>query len=278
MQCATCLLPLPSDGPGCPLCPQEGLAPALAVDSGLAPVLAPLTIELAPGAAWRHALEEAAPGTTVRLQPGLYRFEGELALPAGITLEGAGRELTTLEGLGASGRCLLNHRGPGLFQLRGVEVRPHQGFWQRLVGGGERPHLLGMQGGAYLVEGCSFDMADGVRAAGDAGVPGTVVGCRFTGSGAVGLTTTGALWVEACEFVGLAKGIDASRGRLVVRNSRFEANAIGVAWDDEGYGREPGEAGCMVARCAFRDNRETVQPKPPWRCRWNDNRYEGPPR
>jgi hypothetical protein len=29
-----------------------------------------------------------------------------------------------------------------------------------------------------------------------------------------------------------------------------------------------------VARCTFRQNRETVLPKPSWRCRWNDNQYE----
>jgi hypothetical protein len=282
----------------CPLCWEDqpvatafGLAPELAQEAGLAPALAPRYVELAPAPGWRAVLEGLPPDSLVRLAPGTYRFEGALRLPPGLTLEGAGHERTTVEGKGAEGDwSLLIYPGPGLLTLRGLTLRQRTWWWQRLVDAADHPHVLGVLGGAFLLEDCAFPtledaqplwntiMRGGTGVAAPAKVPGTVRRCHFVDrlrGASVGIYAGGPLWVEQCSFRRLAKGVDVFSGRLVVGNCQFEENAVGVDFRMQDDALESARAGCVVRNCHFRDHERAWLIEPPWRARWYDNTYEG---
>ena len=81
---------------------------------------------------------------------------------------------------------------------------------------------------------------------------------------------------------GLRKVLKGDTHALIIAYGRgrgagfnFTSNTMAVAWDAANLDLPAELAGCQVVACTFRDNGEATQPRPPWRCRWTDNRYEG---
>ncbi len=179
------------------------------------------------------ALREAKPGETLRLAPGIY--EGSIKVPAGVSLEGAGAESTTIVGtdgtvmrFGTAWPDDIGRRVVGLTvmgaksQMNGIEASGSIRI--------ERCRFVGFSTGVELSESPLSDI-----------VCSDFVNCSF------GIQLRGAsptIW--GCEIIGGHKGVWATKGEPYLRNNVF--------WDQSvGYSQSGGRSG-LVCQAIVRNN------------------------